>query len=170
MTESTLTIGNGLPVPCLVCGKALDDCGMGDGVNQPHAATAFTSSGHYGSTSFDPFNASCIEINICEACLGRAMKQERVLWRREALALHGAPPWADSCFGWLAEEGPYEIWTDSDGQNEMVKYQVESREHLIELIDAHGFRSYGGVKLNGRHSTNVDDAWPTDATFVDGEL
>lgn len=132
--------------------------------NQPYAGTAFTSSGHYGSTIFDPMNASLIEINICDPCLCHAAEQRRVLWRREAAALCGAPPWPGSIFGWVPEENAYEWWDPESEQQEEIAYRhLQSREELVALVDEHGgLRSYRGIKLNGDFT--IDTVWPEDDT------
>lgn len=59
------------PIPCLVCGKQLEEAlpGMPEGTNQPYAALAFTTNGHYGSTLFDRMDDATLEINVCEPCL-----------------------------------------------------------------------------------------------------
>lgn len=163
MSEATL------PVPCVICGQTFKDAmpESGPNRNQPSDGTAFTSNGHYGSTVFDPFNGSMIEVNFCDPCLTEARKHSRVLWRREAKPLVGAPPWASAVFGWIAGDSPYEIWRDDEAQDEMVTHHVESREDLIALIQERGTRDYGAVKLNGRSGTTVDDVWPEGATFAD---
>lgn len=57
-------------LPCFVCLKPLESALPEDiDANQPYAGTAFFTNGHYGSTAFDPFNDSFLEINICDACL-----------------------------------------------------------------------------------------------------
>jgi hypothetical protein len=53
--------------PCIVCGAALT--GLFPDINQPSGATAFQTTGHYGSTVFDPMDGSAIEINVCDSCL-----------------------------------------------------------------------------------------------------
>lgn len=58
-----------LPLPCIVCGFQPEAESPVEGINQPYAATAFTSHGHYGSTAFDPMNGTFIEINVCDPCL-----------------------------------------------------------------------------------------------------
>jgi hypothetical protein len=70
------------PVPCIICGKELASV-FGDSaapLNQPYAATTFASSGHYGSTVFDPMVGGVfLEINICDEDLRAAAKASRVL-------------------------------------------------------------------------------------------
>lgn len=165
MTD-TPALADNLPAPCVICGKQLENVDMhenGENRNQPYAGTSFVSHGHYGSTIFDPFNASMLEINFCDACLREAAEKKRVLWKREASALCGAPPWPSSTFGWVPEETPYEWWDpDSERQDEVVMRRVNSREELSALVEEHGgLRSYQGVKLNG--SFTVDTVWPEDS-------
>jgi hypothetical protein len=160
--------------PCLVCGKELRNA-MDTSENQPSGGTAFQTGGHYGSTAFDPFNGSMLEINVCDECLTAAGEQGRVLWRREAKALVGAPPWRESIFGWVEDPGPYVPWdpkldkNDGEGGNEQTdleRYHIDSREELLELIERRGIRLYGGVKLNGGFTP--EDAWP-DVEYADDD-
>jgi hypothetical protein len=150
-----------IPVPCVVCGKTFRDAmpESGPNRNQPSDGTAFVSHGHYGSTVFDPFNASMIEINFCDPCLREAAEKKRVLWKREAKALTGAPPWPESCIGWVPDESPYEVWRpDDEAQCETVEHRLGSREELAALVEQHGgLRNYEGVKLNG--SFTVETVW-----------
>lgn len=64
------------PVPCFKCGKELASVfrDIGDASTMPNDAVIFTAQGNYGSTVFDPFDGSFLEINICDSCLvaGRA--------------------------------------------------------------------------------------------------
>lgn len=58
-----------MSLPCIVCDKQLEDA-MPDVDNQPYDATAFTASGHYGLTVFDPMvGNTMLEINVCTECL-----------------------------------------------------------------------------------------------------
>jgi hypothetical protein len=63
-----------LPLPCIICGQALEsavpDVVRNPSGNQPHGGTTFWTSGHYGSTVFDPQNSTwTLEINLCDPCL-----------------------------------------------------------------------------------------------------
>ena len=87
-------------LPCIICGKALSNVSGSD--NQPYGGVAFASSGHYGSTIFDPAWAITggwkhIEINICDACFlmasqrGHILLIEAILSRPEvSVSLYGA--------------------------------------------------------------------------------
>lgn len=55
---------------CIVCGEHVENEGD-EGQNHPHAATAFMTHGHYGSTAFDPMDGTFLEINVCDPCLVR---------------------------------------------------------------------------------------------------
>jgi hypothetical protein len=67
MTQPNISLPG--PLPCIICGKQLEDCGGGS-VNQPYAGTTFVAHGQYGSTVWDPMNDDlCLEINICDSCL-----------------------------------------------------------------------------------------------------
>lgn len=60
-----------MALPCIVCDRLLEDAipqGGGRNSNQPHAGTAFTTTGHYGSTVFD-MEPGFLEINVCDPCL-----------------------------------------------------------------------------------------------------
>jgi hypothetical protein len=62
---------------CIVCDRAFDTAGndpLFDTV--PYAGTLFYSSGHYGSTVFDSFDTSKLEIIVCDKCL--IARQRRV--------------------------------------------------------------------------------------------
>ena len=64
------------PVPCILCGRELEDELAGN--NQPIAGLAFQSWGHWPSAIFDN-NPGWLEINICEPCLHTAAERQRVL-------------------------------------------------------------------------------------------
>ncbi len=63
-------------LPCIVCGAELENV-TDDSENQPYEGTAFLTHGHYGSTAFDPFDGSYLEVNICDACLMQAQTSRR---------------------------------------------------------------------------------------------
>lgn len=158
--------------PCILCGKELENV-VNDAENVPYQGTAFETHGHYGSTAFDPMNGSMLEINFCDDCLRAAARQGRVLWRREAKALTGAPPWPESVFGWVEDPGPFVKWEPeqdaTDGErmdydrpdfSKLERYPIDSREELLELIEQRGVRLHGGVKLNG--SFTAETVWPAE--------
>ena len=64
-------------LPCLVCRKPLANACPGV-ENQPRGGLEFTTSGHYGSTAFDPMNGEQLTINICDDCLCEASKHGAV--------------------------------------------------------------------------------------------
>lgn len=66
-------------LPCIVCGVELDNV-TADSDNQPSDGTAFWTSGHYGSTFFDPMDGQRIEITICDACLEE--RKDRIGWHQ----------------------------------------------------------------------------------------
>jgi hypothetical protein len=66
-------------LPCVACGRDLEQAIPGIGDNQPYGGTAFATSGHYGSTVFDPMDDSALELNICDPCLVRAGRRGRVI-------------------------------------------------------------------------------------------
>jgi hypothetical protein len=57
---------------CVVCGTVLEN--IGDPGFQPLRGLAFSTRGHYGSSFFDPMDATYLEIVICDEC----MKGDRV--------------------------------------------------------------------------------------------
>lgn len=65
---------------CLVCGRHLQPAmSKSDYVNQPYDATTFTTHGQYGSTQFDEFDGTMLEINVCSLCLADRAERGRVL-------------------------------------------------------------------------------------------
>lgn len=65
---------------CIVCGYQPEKAYNGCTDNQPYKATVFASTGHYGSTFFDPMTSGeFIEINICDECLNRAIDKQQIL-------------------------------------------------------------------------------------------
>ena len=82
------------PMPCIACGKTLESAFdvPNDLVNQPYGATAFHTSGHYGSTVFDPVADVRLEINVCDECL-TAHAAERVLYHANPNMRTGGKPW-----------------------------------------------------------------------------
>lgn len=58
---------------CIICETEVDNWDIaypeGSNVVHPIGGTAFRTYGHYGSTMFDPMDASFLEIVICDTCL-----------------------------------------------------------------------------------------------------
>jgi len=58
---------------CIVCGTEVDnwDEAYSETPNTVHpiGGTKFRTYGHYGSTVFDPMDASYLEIVVCDSCL-----------------------------------------------------------------------------------------------------
>lgn len=69
-------------LPCIVCGRKLDRVDNMSDETSPYAGTNFSSSGHYGSTVFDPMDGSFIALNVCDPCLKAAGEQGRVVCGR----------------------------------------------------------------------------------------
>lgn len=71
------------PLTCIKCDKQPESAiGEDTEGNQPYAATAFSTYGHYGSTVFDPCmvgHPHQLEINVCDDCLRVAIKKNQVL-------------------------------------------------------------------------------------------
>lgn len=72
------------PLSCIVCGYQPDTAYNGCDHNQPYKATAFSTQGHYGSTFFDPMDGTCIEINVCDECLRKAVDKQQVLHYKDS--------------------------------------------------------------------------------------
>jgi hypothetical protein len=74
-------------LPCFICEKKLEpafpDGIADDAFNQPYAATAFTTHGHYGSTVFDPMDHSYLELTICDECLVKRKHLIQHIQKRE---------------------------------------------------------------------------------------
>lgn len=70
-------------LPCVVCGKELRNVAPDITTNQPSEGLCFWTHGTYGSTVFDPFDGTYIEINICDECVVEAGEQGRVLSGRD---------------------------------------------------------------------------------------
>lgn len=71
-----------VPPSCFVCDAKLEPALSYPGsaeINQPYAATTFYAYGQYGSTVFDPLDASYLELNICDECLVQNAKKQNVL-------------------------------------------------------------------------------------------
>lgn len=69
-------------IPCLVCGRQLDNVDD-ESCNCPDGADCFSTHGHYGSRLFDPMNGEYLEINVCSDCLRTAVDSNRVLICRD---------------------------------------------------------------------------------------
>lgn len=71
----------GWPNPCIICYRELENAIGEDSVGQPYAGTAFLTSGHYGSTVFDPMSQyRSLRIVLCDECLVGAAKAGLVLY------------------------------------------------------------------------------------------
>ncbi len=61
-------------LPCLVCGKPLEDASGGFPVNQPYGGLGLVTYGAYGSTVFDPMNGTYLSFSVCDECLVEGAK------------------------------------------------------------------------------------------------
>ncbi len=72
-----------ITLSCVRCDKPLESVGKNwpeeFECNQPYDGTTFISHGQYGSTVWDPFDGSYIEINVCDDCLQELAEDNRVL-------------------------------------------------------------------------------------------
>lgn len=73
------------PLPCIVCGRELEDASGDENYNQPYAGTAFRSRGHYGSTVWDTMADRWVwlEINVCDPCMEAKAAEEKIRVVRE---------------------------------------------------------------------------------------
>lgn len=55
---------------CICCNRSMRN--YADNGFQPDNGLAFATSGHYGSTYFDPMNGSYLEIAVCDGCVEKA--------------------------------------------------------------------------------------------------
>ena len=60
---------------CVKCDTILDDVLGGEPDVQPMDGLAFVTTGHYGSTVFDPMDGTYLEIVICDKCLVRYFQE-----------------------------------------------------------------------------------------------
>lgn len=102
-------------LPCIRCGKQLLNImskrDQDPHYNQPYSGTAFTTSGHYGSTVFDEMHGGTIEINVCDTCLLDAAAEQRVLYY---VRVRRVDEW---------EKGPWEPDVDEDRVRDIDRKQ-----------------------------------------------
>lgn len=71
-------------IPCIRCGKVPEpvfarEPALAEGLTaQPHKATVFYSHGQYGSTVFDEMGRQYLHILICDECMIKASREERI--------------------------------------------------------------------------------------------
>jgi hypothetical protein len=72
-----------ITLSCVRCDKELESATENwpeeHEYNQPYDGTTFISHGQYGSTVWDPFDGSYIEINVCDDCLQQLAADKNVL-------------------------------------------------------------------------------------------
>jgi hypothetical protein len=71
-------------LPCVVCGRLLREALPDHSENQPNDGVCAVIHGNYGSTVFDPFDGTHLEVNLCDPCLTLAGAQGRVLVGRRS--------------------------------------------------------------------------------------
>lgn len=63
---------------CIICKCEVENWDIAYPENEEHVhpigGTAFRTYGHYGSTIFDPMNASYLEVVFCDPCLKERME------------------------------------------------------------------------------------------------
>lgn len=67
-------------IPCFICATEFENLNALS--NQPLDGIEFTTYGHYGTTLFDPIDATELAINICDPCLIKGIENQRVLHMR----------------------------------------------------------------------------------------
>ena len=78
MPDTPVVAAASVPLPCIVCGRALDPV-FPDRVNddyyvQPVDANSLTGHGTFGSKVFDPCDGSHVAANVCDECLRAALQ------------------------------------------------------------------------------------------------
>jgi hypothetical protein len=68
----------------VICGRLLREALPDHSENQPNDGVCAIIHGNYGSTVFDPFDGTHIEVNLCDPCLTLAGAQGRVLVGRRS--------------------------------------------------------------------------------------
>jgi hypothetical protein len=113
---------------CLCCGKPLNSAipGLND---LPLKATVFVSHGNYGSTVFDPFDGSFLQVNVCDDCLRTGQAQGRVLFSPRAPA--SPPPVLTLWDGAEPDEGPPNLEALLDPEDPTLA-NVSPSAHLID--------------------------------------
>lgn len=81
-------------LPCIVCDKQTE--AVFDHELQPSQATAFTTTGHYGSTAFDPMDLSELTIVICDECLVKKGKAGVVALTQPRIGISADFPMTDN--------------------------------------------------------------------------
>lgn len=81
---------------CIACGTELANIMEGEGV-QPDDGLAFVTTGHYGTTVFDPMDETKLIAVVCDACLRKARLAGRLI--------HYTPPSNPS-------RGQYRVYSD----------------------------------------------------------
>lgn len=105
-------------LPCIVCGKTLQNA-FQDSINQPSEGTAFTTSGHYGSTFFDSFDGQKIEVNVCDPCLRQ--NTDKIGWRRATRGI----VCEDIAVGFEYLDRPLIPYTGSDEEEDPISVDVD---------------------------------------------
>lgn len=92
------------PLPCFVCGKALEyACGeaiqehniraWGHAGNQPNDGVCFATGGNYGSRVWDSLDGDLLEIAICDDCIERNASRTRILQQIDDRKRKDLGPW-----------------------------------------------------------------------------
>lgn len=109
-------------LPCIVCGVELDNV-TADSDNQPSDGTAFWTSGHYGSTFFDPMDGQQIEITVCDDCLRD--RRDRIGWHRAYRLIKCA----SVIVGRERLDRPLVPFTEQDGEELAMEVEPEQLGH-----------------------------------------
>lgn len=102
--------------PCIVCGKRLTRVSDTGYENQPNDAIIFRADGNYGSTVFDPFDGTVLEVIICDECIVNAGDDGKVVTYkpRRPVVVHIPEPedfaHIPSFIGWERLDRPAVDW------------------------------------------------------------
>jgi hypothetical protein len=112
------------PRPCFVCGKAIGTSISYGLCSTPRAAVIWRSSGNDGSTVYDSFGRSSIEMVICDDCMNA--RRDRVIEtavHEKKREVRSWRPWtADERGEWKVDEGGA---SNSAAVREIDKYKTD---------------------------------------------
>jgi hypothetical protein len=118
-------------VPCIVCGAVLREALPDHSENQPNDGVYAVISGNYGSTVFDPFDGTHLEIVVCDPCLIKAGIRDRVLVGRRSrrVSLEGYG------IGYETLDTPLVPWhVGLPGYDDMLDLNMDELGHLPKTV------------------------------------
>lgn len=124
-------------LPCVVCGEALRNIEE-TATNQPYKGTAFTTHGHYGSTSFDPMDGRYLELNLCDKCIVRLGYEGKILLGQSYKPVTMPAPTElgtiRSIIGTTPVERALVTW-NPDTEEETEAFDLDSYDEYFEFRD-----------------------------------